>query len=419
MTSKELRKFHLISAAIEGKCTVKQVAMALNLTERRVKQLKKEMKSKGAEAVIHGNRGKKPAHAISNELSETITSLKQTYEYELSNFLHFRDLLEEREGIKISYSALHNTLSQAKIKSPKKHRKPKLHNRRKRKVSAGMMLQADGTPHAWFGGKAKYSLHGFIDDATGMITGLYMCKYECLLGYLEVTRQTLCNFGIPVCLYPDKYSVFFHNKSNQEKLSIEEQLAGETKSVTQFGRIMRELNIEMFPASSSQAKGRIEKLWDTLQSRLVTEFRIHKIKTMDEANDFLPGFIKKYNAKFAVKPESDKSSFIPLPTKANLDELLCVKIPRVIDNSGVFSINGCKFQVETKDIPPRAKITILISEKLGMKVLYKDIKYSVVPLESIESKTTIAPVVLLNNPHISKVISMVVSEYYLKDAKAM
>ena len=418
MNKQELRKFHLITSALEGKCTVKQVAMALNLTERRIKQLKKEMKLKGAGVVIHGNRGKKPAHAISNELSEKIIYLKKTYDYEVSNFTHFNELLEEREGIKISYSALHNALTNAKIKSPKKHKKSKLHQRRKRKESAGMMLQADGTPHAWFGGKEKYSLHGFIDDATGMITGLYMSKYECLLGYLEVTRQTLCNFGVPMCLYPDKYSVFFPAKSVAENPTIEEQLSGETKSVTQFGMIMKELGIHMFPASTPQAKGRIERLWDTLQSRLVTEFRIHKIITIEQVNAFLPGFIKKYNAKFAVLPENQKSSFIPLLKKVNLDELLCVKITRLIDNSGTFSLNNCKFQVETKDIPPRTKITIIFSEKIGMKVLYKDIKYTVTSLDFLSPKTKNLPIHSSNNTQMSKVLKILISEYYLKDAKA-
>lgn len=415
MTKQELRKYHLINSAIEGKCTVKQVAEALNLTERRVKQLKKEMKLKGAETIIHGNRGKKPAHAISNEVSEKIISLRKSYEYELSNFSHFHELLEEREEIKISYSALHSILSKAKIKSPKKHKKSKLHNRRKRKESAGMMLQADGTPHAWFGGNAKYSLHGFIDDATGAVTGLYMCKHECLLGYLEVTRQTLCNFGVPLSLYPDKYSVFFPNKSKEENLTIEEQLTGERRSITQFGRIMKEFGINMFPASSSQAKGRIEKLWDTMQSRLVTEFRIHKITNMEQANKFFPKYIEKYNSKFAVPPENSNSAFIPFLNKKNLDELLCIKITRVIDNSGVFSLNKYKFQVETKDIPPRAKITILISEKIGMKVLYNDIKYSVIPLDSLDNRTGNS----LDKTYMPKVVEMLISEYYLKDAKAM
>lgn len=257
---KELKRVTLIEACINGKCTIKQVAQSLGISERRVKQIKKEVKENGVQSIQHGNRGRKPKNTISDETRSKIIELRNSFQYEISNFKHFQELLAERENIEISYSALYSILKSAGIKSPKKHRKSKLHHRRKRKECEGMMLQADGTPFDWFGNGEKYSLHGFIDDATGKITGLYMCKNECLLGYLEVLRQTLENYGIPVSLYPDKYSVFFPPKKVDDHLTIEEQLNGREKGITQFGRIIEELGIEMFPASSPQAKGRIERL---------------------------------------------------------------------------------------------------------------------------------------------------------------
>ena len=188
LKQKDLKRATLIEACINGQCTVKQVANALGLSERRVKQIKKEVKENGVKSIQHGNRGRKPKNTISNETKKKILELRSSYQYELSNFKHFQEILKERENIDISYSALYNILHNAGIKSPKKHRKSKLHHRRKRKESEGMMLQADGTPFDWFGNGEKYSLHGFVDDATGKITGLYMCKNECLLGYLEVLR---------------------------------------------------------------------------------------------------------------------------------------------------------------------------------------------------------------------------------------
>ena len=191
LKQKDVKRATLIEACIKGQCTVKQVATALGISERRVKQIKKEVKENGIKSIQHGNRGRKPKNTISDETKSKILGLRQSYEYEISNFKHFQELLSERENINISYSALYKILRQAGIKSPKKHRKTKLHHRRKRKTAEGMMLQADGTPFDWFENGQKYSLHGFIDDATGKITGLYMCKNECLLGYLEVLRQTL------------------------------------------------------------------------------------------------------------------------------------------------------------------------------------------------------------------------------------
>ena len=400
-----------------GQCTVKQVANALGLSERRVKQIKKEVKENGVKSIQHGNRGRKPKNTISNETKKKILELRSSYQYELSNFKHFQEILKERENIDISYSALYNILHNAGIKSPKKHRKSKLHHRRKRKESEGMMLQADGTPFDWFGNGEKYSLHGFVDDATGKITGLYMCKNECLLGYLEVLRQTLENYGIPISLYPDKYSVFFPPKKVDDHVTIEEQLNGREKGITQFGRIVEELGITMFPANSPQAKGRIERLWETLQSRLVTEFRINNITTMEQANTFLSNYIDIYNSKFAIEPLNKNNVFLKLPKKYNLDELLCVKFERTIDNAGVFSVNNSKFQILDRSLPPKTKITVYLSKKVGMLAKINNKTYDVQPLELI-SKGLIDTNSLDYHQWLPDVVIELINEFYLKDAKA-
>lgn len=417
LKQKDLKRATLIEACIKGKCTVKQVANALGISERRVKQIKKEVKENGVKSIQHGNRGRKPKNTIPDETRKRILELRSSYEYEISNFKHFQELLKEHENIDISYSALYNILRDAGIKSPKKHRKPKLHHRRKRKECEGMMLQADGTPFDWFETGQKYSLHGFVDDATGKITGLYMCKNECLLGYLEVLRQTLENYGIPISIYPDKYSVFFPPKKVNDHITLEEQLNGREKGITQFGRIVEELGIEMFPASSPQAKGRIERLWETLQSRLVTEFRINNIKNIDEANTFLIEYIEKYNSKFAIEATNQKSVFLKLPKRYNLDELLSVRFERTIDNAGVFSINNSKFQIMDKRLPPKTKVQIYLSQKIGMRVKSNNKIYDVQPLELI-SKDKIDNKSLDYHQWLANVVINLINEYYLKDAKA-
>ncbi len=414
---KELKRATLIEACINGQCTVKQVATALGLSERRVKQIKKEVKENGVKSIQHGNRGRKPKNTISDETRNRILELRSSYQYELSNFKHFQELLKERENIDISYSALYNILHKAGIKSPKKHHKARLHHRRKRKESEGMMLQADGTPFDWFGTGEKYSLHGFIDDATGKITGLYMCKNECLLGYLEVLRQTLENYGIPISLYPDKYSVFFPPKKVNDHLTIEEQLNGREKGITQFGRIVEELGIDMFPANSPQAKGRIERLWETLQSRLVTEFRINNVTSIEQANIFLSQYINIYNSKFAIQATNSKNVFLKLPKRYNLDELLCVRFERTIDNAGVFSINNSKFQLVEKNLPPKTRISVYLSQKHGMFVKINNKSYDVLPLELI-SKDKIDNNSLDYHQWLPDVVINLINEFYLRDAKA-
>ena len=386
MTKKDLKKYTVIQDCIDGVYTVPQAAKLLGLSDRQVQRLKKEVKQNGPQGVIHKNRGKRPNNAIEEEKINRIIELKKTYEYEKANFIHFQELLDENESIQISYSCLYSNLRKNGIISPRKHKKVKLHHRRKRKAYFGELVQTDGTPFDWFECGKRYSLHGYIDDATGIPLGLYICESECLLGYLEITRQMLTNFGIPETIYSDKFSVFFPPTS--AKLTIEEELQGKSKPRTQFFRILEELNINLIAASSSQAKGRIERLWNTLQDRLITEFRIHKITSIDQANEFLPKFVKTYGKKFGVKPEKDETKFIKLPKYVDLDRLLTTQFTRVIDNSGCFSFYNKKFQVIADNIPPKSKVTILMSKKIGIKAEFNEKTYDVITCEDLPTNNS-------------------------------
>ena len=208
MNKDENLKAAVIESCINGTMTVKFAAERLNFSERYVKKLKARYKKFGASSMIHGNCGKQPKHTIDANIKSKIWEIWNTPELEECNFTHFQELLEERENIKISYSSVYKILTESGIKSKKKHKDRKTHRQRKRKQHMGELVQADGTPFDWFKDGHMYSIHGFIDDATGKVLGAYMCENECLLGYLEVLRQMLTDYGIPQCLYPDKHSRF-------------------------------------------------------------------------------------------------------------------------------------------------------------------------------------------------------------------
>lgn len=380
----ELKKITVIQSVIDKKRTQREASIILSVSERQIRTLVKKYREDGPNALKHKNKFYKPSHAFSEDFKNKIIHLKLTTDYIDTNFSHFRDLLEERENINISYSALYSILHSNGINSKKAHKPRKTHRRRKRKDAEGMLVQTDGTPFDWFNIGKKYSLHGYVDDATGKILGLYMCENECLMGYLEITRQMLKKYGSPVAIYSDKYSVFFPTSS--QKVTIEEQLQGKEKPTTQFKRIMDVLGIQLIAASTSQAKGRIERLWETLQDRLVTEFKINDIKTIEQANSFLPKYIEKYNKKFAVEPVSNESKFVPLPPYVDLDILLTNKFTRVIDNAGTFSVRNKKFQIVDNDILPNTKIDIYISHKIGIIVEHKERRYKVVCLDNVPSR---------------------------------
>lgn len=385
MNNKEQLKKAVIECCINGTMTVKVAAVRLNFSERYVKKLKARYKKIGASSMMHGNCGKQPKHTIDANLKTRIWEIWSHPEFEECNFTHFQEILEESYDIKISYTPLYNLLKSKGAKSPRKHKKSKAHNRRQERTSVGELLQVDATPHQFFYGDSKeYCLHGFIDDATHQITGLYMCENECMHGYFEVTRQTFRNFGLPLALYADGSSIFF---SKDDKLTIEEQLAGITKPSTQYGRIMESLGIDLIHAGSSQAKGRIERLWNTLHDRLRTEFRLHNITTIDQANEFFKTYIPKFNKKFSIEPKEKKSSFMKFPKYINLDYLLSVKYFRTVDVSNCISISGTTFVIDTKEILHKKKIEICISKRIGIKARFNDKWYKITPLSNSNKKS--------------------------------
>lgn len=373
---KDVQKIIIIQSVIDKKRTGKEASQVLNISERQVWRLVKKAKEKGINEITHGNRNKVPKNKTPNDIIEKVVKLKKSHNYEDANFKHFTELLEEKENIKLSYSTVYNIMKQNNIISKNKHKDRITHRRRKRKQHEGDLVQVDGTPYDWFQTGVSYSIHGFIDDATGKILGLYMMKNECLLGYLETLRYMLINFGVPKVLYPDKYSVFFPNKA--QKTTIEEELEGKKTPTTQFMNIVTTLGITMFPASTSQAKGRIERLWRTLQDRLITEFKINNITTPEQANDFFTKYIPKYNKQFAVEPINSESHFTKVPDYINLDLLLSAKLQRVIDNAGSFTINNQRFQIINNKILPNVKVDIYINQKKGITVIHNNVEYKVI-----------------------------------------
>jgi transposase len=358
----------MIRESCDGQFTVKQVAERLKLSEGRVKQLKAAYRERGNKAFVHGNTGRTPVNKIPDQIRQIIVGTKLTEPYLKANFRHFTEILTE-SGITYSYTTIRNILTAAGHKSPKCRRPRKdikAHPPRLRRESFGELLQADASPFDWLG-TGELSLHGYVDDATGTVTGLYLCKNECLLGYLEVTRQTIEHFGIPSELYPDKAGVFFvHNK--HENFTLEEQLEGLAEHKTQLGKIMEDLGVNMHPALSPQAKGRIERLWETLQSRLPVEFQRQGITSIEAANAYLPSYIQKFNAQFTVKPVRNESLFVRLYDTSVLDVLLAATIERKTDHSGVFSFHNYQFLVPDPACRGK-KISIIMSEKIGFKAM--------------------------------------------------
>lgn len=378
LSKKEARRVYVMEQVVEGKMTVRQGAECLGLSERQVKRLKKGMKEKGVAALAHGNRGRSPKHTIPNHIRYEIASLA-TGLYKGASAEHMSELLSQNQGICVSGKSITRILREKGILDPctKKHRRRR--KSRDRAPKEGLLVQVDASPYDWLEQRGpRLHLHGVIDDATSKVLGLHFRLEEDLKGYLEVFRQVVTKHGVPRAVYSDGHTIFFSPK--KDKLTIEQELAGEQVSLTQLGRALNQLGIIQVRARSPQAKGRVERLWETLQSRLVVELRVAGISTMEDANAFLPRFIEQFNTRFAVEAQDPQPAYMPIPSQEEVDTILCVKESRTASNGSTISYRGQIYRLvdhkgRVLSLPPRAKVEVLLHLDNSIDALYMGQRY--------------------------------------------
>ncbi len=342
LNKKEQKRLMVLNKLERREISSREAGQLLGLSVRQIRRLRSRYEGEGPGVLAHGNRGRKPIHSLSADLRHKIVDLAQI-KYAGFNQQHYTEKLAEKEGISVSRSTVRRILSAAGIRSPRRRRPPKHRKRRERYPQEGMLLQIDGSPHAWFEARGpKLSLIAAIDDATGKVHGAVFREQEDAQGYVLMLRQLVADYGIPVALYHDRHGIF--ERSPADKDSIEEQLE-DKREPTQFGRIMEELGITSISAMTPQAKGRIERLWGTFQDRLVSELRLAKINNIGEANAMLPHFLSSYNRRFAVPPLQPGSVYRKLPARFVPDEVFCFKYSRTVGKDNVVRFGNHRLQI--------------------------------------------------------------------------
>ncbi len=349
LSARELKRLSVLERAIIGEITVRQAAKSLKLSERQVKRLKKRIRRAGPAGVAHGNRDRAPKHRVPESVRQVILTLA-TGDYHGASFNHMAELLQEREGIGVSPKTVGRILKLADISSPYTHKAPRRRRSRDRRPREGDLVQIDASPHDWLEGRGpRMNLHGAIDDATGKVLALFFRPTEDIRGYQELFTRMFLAHGIPLSIYSDGHSMFFPPEKDKDKLTIAEELKGKEVSLTQIGTMLESLDIDHIHALSPQAKGRVERLWETLHGRLVIELRLAGVTSIDQANTFLPGFIAKYNKKFAVQPAFPEPTYRPAPPRAALDRILALKETRHASNGSTISYSGRIYQLIKQD----------------------------------------------------------------------
>ena len=322
MSKQELRRVEVLTEVLAGQRTTESAAGVLGVSLRQAQRLVVRYRDAGGGALIHKSRGRPASNKLSQGVRELVLELVRQNYRDFGPTLAAEVLLE-RHGVAVSRETLRKWMVEAGAWLSRKQRRS-FHQPRLRRECRGELVQIDGSEHRWFEGRGEpCTLLVFIDDATSSLMQLRFVASESTGSYFEALQGYLATHGCPVAFYSDKHSVFRVNKPDAKGGS----------SMTQFGRALAELNIEIICANSSQAKGRVERANRTLQDRLVKELRLENVCDMDTGNIFLPGFLERFNERFALHAAKPDNLHRPLNIKADrLNDILCHREQRYVSD---------------------------------------------------------------------------------------
>ncbi len=366
MSIKEAERLSVMQQIDKKILTIVQASRELNMSLRQAKRVRKRYVNQGAPGLISLKRGKPSNRKIKQAERDRVIELIKTQYADFGPTLA-SEKLNERNGIKISSETLRQWLIEEGLWKPKGKKAVKVYQRRMRRSRFGELLQADGSPHDWFQGRAeKCTLLQFVDDATTKTTVALFAPNEGTDEYLELLEMHLKMYGRPLAFYTDKHTSF---RVNKEELK-------ESKGITHFGQVVKELGIELICAHSPQAKGRVERKNGVFQDRLIKEMRLRGISTIEEANKFLPQFLEEINQRFGKAPTNPEDAHRVLREQDDLRRIFARKDRRKLSKDLTFQYESVLYLIKTKS-PNRmryAQVDVLKRAGEPIEVEYQGIK---------------------------------------------
>lgn len=386
MSRRESKRLHIIHQALDRKITQVAAAEVLGLSDRQLRRLIKRVRTEGDDGICHRSRGRISNHRIPRKIKARALRLFK-HEYADFNLVHATEKLFEIHGIAISDETLRLWLNEASI--PYKKRRARKHRqRRERRACFGELVQIDGSHHDWFEGRGPACVFmGYIDDATGSVFGRFY-DYEGTMPAMDSMKQYIRQYGVPQSVYLDKHTTY----KSWAKPTIEEQLSGQ-EPMSHFEKSLAALEVEVIHANSPQAKGRVERLFKTLQDRLIREMRLQRVKSVEEANAFLDVYLPKHNKKFRKQARQKADLHRPALHARELDRIFCIREERTIKNDFTIAYDGTLYQIEQ---PTRAKkVTVEESLDGSLHITHKgqDLRYRMIT-EQLPKKTPDQPLML-------------------------
>lgn len=341
LSQHELKRLEIIQSVIDKRLSVVNAAKLIGISRSQMHRILKRYRRSGASGIASQKRGKPSNRKIANSLREYALFIVR------SNYHDFgptfaAEKLRECHDFDVSKETLRKWMIEDGLWEPRINRKRRVHQPRNRRDCFGELVQIDGSHHHWFEDRgAKSALLVYVDDATGKLLHLRFAQSENAFDYFQATKSYLAQYGKPIAFYSDKHGVFRTTHGSKK---------GNTNGMTQFGRALDELNIDIICANSPQAKGRVERANKTLQDRLVKELRLQGINTIDAANTFAPYFIEDYNLRFGKEPRHSKDLHRPLADHENLDGAMCHKFERTLTKALTLRYDKVLFVLEPSDV---------------------------------------------------------------------
>jgi winged helix-turn helix protein len=397
MSKQEFSRLEVLLRVQSGRLRVADACDLIGLRRRQVFRLLRGLKQDGASSLLSNRRGKSSNHRLADEVRALALSLvRERYADFGPKFA--AEKLADLHGCSVSRETLRSWMIADGLWVDRRHRLASPHQPRRRRECLGELVQIDGSEHAWFETRGETcTLLAFVDDATSRLMQLRFVASESAFNYFRTTRAYLEAHGKPVAFYSDKHNIF--------RVNAKDAVSGD--GITQFGRVLSELNIDIICANSPQAKGRIERAFGTLQDRMVKELRLAGISTITAANAWLPGFVTDYNTRFAREPLNAKDLHRPLTPADNLDEILAWREARTVTNNLTLHYDRMMLLLE-----PTPLARTLVRKKVDV-VNYPDGRFVVqfegtsLAFRVFDKIQTVAPGAIVENKRLGAALALV------------
>ena len=384
MTDEELKRKTFLEKALDHRITQKAAAETLGISERQVRRLIKRYRQDGNEGLVSLQRGKPSNRRLKEGLVEQIRQFVHQPIMEGFKPTFMQEKLEEYTGIRICKETMRRLMISENLHVPKAKKPKEPHPPRERRERRGELVQIDGSYHPWLEERGpKACLLLFVDDAGSEIVAAEFVKTESYFSYANLCKRYFQEVGTPVAFYSDRFSVFRNNHTEPKG----------KESITQFQRAVEVFGIDIICANSPQAKGRVERANKTCQERLVNEMRLRNICTYEEANAYLPKFIRWYNWKYAVQPASPIDDHLPLKPQLDLDFIFSIHDTRTLTKDLLLHYNGVTYQVVTKRDPiylARRKVLVTVNDQGIVSAWLDGLKLELKQVDRYAKKAAVA-----------------------------